>query len=265
MLNLFKIKQSKGKTRYFFHTEDDHPVVSTSSSLHSQKWKIGVSVSCGCKADCIFCYARNFPDYYALSESEILEQVDTIVQHEALTNQIIHVEYNQMGDCFFNLDTCVRSMQAILSKYPVASFVIHTSCPEPPPQTSHLWALDALKTLITHQKNIFLRVSCVSTNEVHRKKLHPNTEMLSLSHIMKLIHALYADQPYKVVLSFLPLQGIEIDVEKLRQMISPELVSVRFVPIRILPHMAQLGFQRLSDMQMQHLKTEFSNYGYEVV
>lgn len=96
----------------------------------SQRWMIGVSVMSGCPCRCKFCATGNLPRWRNLAASEIVQQVEFILQKHPDRNpqdsDEFKINYTRMGEPFLNIENVRFAIREIERRYPGTHHYVST-------------------------------------------------------------------------------------------------------------------------------------------
>lgn len=129
------------------------------------------STQCGCPVGCVFCgtgkfFVRN------LSTTEIVEQVDTVLQYiDCKTSEInkFQIMFMSMGDPFLNFSKVYSAINILNEKYPNAQLLISTSAP----LNSTSRNFDMFLRLSKRINKVGIQFSVHESNDFDRSKLIP--------------------------------------------------------------------------------------------
>ena len=202
----------------------------------NKKWLLTVSTQKGCTHDCRFCDVAPLPFKGNLSKEEILEQVKILLECSPYVTQSdkVKIGFARMGEPAWNLDNVIKAMIEL----PVLSHSLNKK---------FIW-LPCFNTILPKKAgNVFdevievkervydgflhFQISCNSTNEETRKDLFGGADVISIEEIIKKINTTTI-RNRTVTLNFIVMDGIEVSVEKLKQMnINKDKVSVKLIPL----------------------------------
>ncbi|MFO8109500.1 MAG: radical SAM protein [Thermoplasmata archaeon] len=200
------------------------------AASRDDKWVVIVSSMVGCPIDCKFCDAGRFYKG-SLSTDEILAQVDHIVRKHAPSGEIyskkFKVQFARMGEPALN-DSVIDAIKKIPEIYRAENYMPCISTVAPAGRER--WFEEILK--INHELlhgNFQLQFSVHSTDEKYRDYLIPSRKW-SLEQIAE-----YGERFHihgrKVTLNFAVGSDNPIDVNKLREIFSPQHFAIKITPL----------------------------------
>jgi len=206
---------------------DNLPVYSASKILDDThegklKWKIGLSVSSGCRVGCIYCYTNSMTRYRPLRVAELVDQVRLVIENTDYTfDQFdeVKVSFKQMGDPSLNPRNVAKCIAILHGMYPGLKFVVSTSGPR---HNGRLF--ERLACLVEDGVDLRLQFSCHTTSDVERMQLSPKLDMLNLAELAEIANA-WPGEP--ITLNFVMIDGFTYDGAHLGELFHPEKVFVK--------------------------------------
>ncbi len=251
LLRLEDIRKTNDGAGYVFSTAEGLPVFTTDKKLNDEeglKWKLGLSLSSGCKVGCEYCFTKNLAFYKKLSVEEIVEQADFIAKlpgNEPSSFDQVKVELKEMGDPLLNRKNTIDAIRTIHEKYGFMH-VVSTSAPYNPK------FFEDLKTARDEGIPIRLQFSCHTTSDEDRKKLSPNLRMMTFKEISDAIGYWHdpAREESRATLNFVPMEGFELDGEKVCRNFDPEKVFIKISYLDINDVNKKNGIQNAEDLKV---------------
>ena len=127
------------------------------------RWMIGVSVMSGCPVGCKFCATGQMKGFRNLTADEIINQVVFAIEKSncnPFNSKEFKINYIRMGEPFLNIECVKEAIHRISIMYPNTHHYISTIGIR---GSDFSWIKD----------NITLQISLHSLNELHRNKLIP--------------------------------------------------------------------------------------------
>ena len=248
---------------YIFETSDNYRVLSSDTKLYTadgkkSKWKIGVSLTSGCKVGCIYCFTNQMDKYRKLSDNEIVGQVDYIYNLPENRNNSYDknkIEMKEMGDPAMNPCNTGRVIEKLNLKYDRLFYVVSTS------GIKNTQLIEVLKSVRSRGADVRLQYSCHTTSDEDKRMLSPKLNMMSLEEIAETTHDWY-DGSSRATLTFVPMQGLELSYEKVADLFVRDQVFVKISYLDMTPFVEQHGLKDEADKKVANFIRGLKKAGF---
>lgn len=204
---------------------------------YDKKWLLTVSTQRGCTFNCKFCDVAKLPFEGNLTQNEIEEQIKFLLLNtNYVTNsEKVKIGFARMGEPMCNIDNVIGAMKNLynisnsLSKdfkwLPCFNSILPRKL-----------TLENFDKVIDLKENTFdgflhLQISCNSTDEDMRQKLFGAAEIMTIEEVIKLMNK-YKITNRAVTLNFIVMDGVEVDVMKLKKMgLDASKFKVKLIPL----------------------------------
>jgi 23S rRNA (adenine2503-C2)-methyltransferase len=240
---------------------------------YEKKWLLTVSTQKGCSHDCKFCDVASMPFKGNLSQEEIESQIKTILECTPYVQKCdkVKIGFARMGEpswnlknvfgAMNNLDNISASMGRQYKWLPCFNSII--------PRKAE--CIDEVMEMKEKRFNGFFhfQISCNSTDENSRKEMFGEADVLSIDEVVKKINK-WNITSRTVTLNFIVMDGIEVDVNKLKKMgITGDQFTVKLIPlnntINSQLHKLKTYANYSSYEKLETLKNEFEKEGIPTV
>lgn len=223
-----------GRSVFEFLTAGGHPVVTRCRLVREGgeprlKWAIGISTGSGCPMRCSYCYARSVATAAQLTPPEIVEQAARAFQHPPGSYDRLSIELAQMGEPLLN-PQILSAIEELAGAFPQAEFLVSTTAPLNGPLGPPAGICGLLAGLRRRGLQVRLRITCQSTGEPDRQRIHPDWPVASLDDLAAIAASWFtgpADS--RTTLSFVDLDGCELDAAKVMLRFDPRTALIRVV------------------------------------
>ncbi|MEM0467150.1 MAG: radical SAM protein [Candidatus Thermoplasmatota archaeon] len=239
-----------------------------------KKWVLIVSSMIGCPIQCQMCDAGgDFADL--LTADEILAQINYLVAKRyptgRPTTEKFKIQFARMGEPSLN-PAVLEVLKRLPTYYPQEQ--LHISLSTVAPQTPRVHRffdqLRSIKDTYYTEGRFQLQFSIHTTDELARNRLIP-VKKWSFTEIAtygkKFSHPEHMDK--KITLNFAPVQGYQIDVEKLAEFFDPAYFLIKLTPVNptVRSHEQHL-ISAINPTNIQSADTllaDFKKHGYDVI
>ncbi len=200
-----------------------------------EKWLLTVSTQKGCTHNCKFCDVAPLPFKGNLSQSEIEQQVITILESSPYVTRSkkVKIGFARMGEPAWNLKNVLGAMKNLpnISDSMNRNFnwlpCFNTILPK---------GANVLEEVIDFKESqyngmLHLQLSCNSTDESKRKELFGGADVIPLEEIISIANKKNITKR-TITLNFIVMEGVEVSVEKLSKMgLSGDKFTVKLIPL----------------------------------
>ena len=184
----------------------------------SERWMIGVSCMSGCPVRCKFCATGKLKKYRNLTTSEIVDQVEFIIQNNKqfdFSNAFEHkINYTRMGEPFLNINSVKEAIQIIDEKYPGTHHYISTIGVR---NSDFSWIKD----------NVTLQISLHSLDENRRNELIPFKNKMSIEELGQI----RTNSNLKTTINLTLVDEKDFDINELKKYFDPRYFFIKLSPI----------------------------------
>jgi 23S rRNA (adenine2503-C2)-methyltransferase len=213
-----------GTKKYLFNTTVGK-YVETAYIPDKKRHTVCVSTQVGCKMGCLFCMTGKQGFQGNLTAGEILNQLRSIEEWEAVTN----IVYMGMGEPLDNLEAVMKSLDILTSDWGFAMSPRRIT-------VSTIGIVPAMKTFLEHSE-AHLAVSLHSPFEQERKMLMPVQQAHSLNAVLKEIRSWDFGRQRRVSFEYIMFKELNDtaahvnELVKILQGIQCRINLIRFHPI----------------------------------
>jgi len=269
-----------GKNHYEVRETNNPKLVWKHLVDFKDKWLLTVSTQKGCPHNCNFCDVAPLEFKGNLTTEQILKQIEMIIYCTPYVEQSnkVKIGFARMGEPAHNLDNVLRAVHSLpeLSKNCGVDYdwlpCFNTILPN---KTIQGYSADKVIGDVIDMKEIhfngFLhfQLSINSTDEEKRKELLGGADVMPLDKIVKHINN-YRITNRTVTLNFIVMDGVEIDIQKLKKMgISKEKFSVKLIPLNKTNQADNFNLKTYANYsnyeKLEELKLEFEKNNIPVV
>lgn len=200
--------------------ENQNTLNSSEITNRSERWMIGVSCMSGCPVRCKFCATGNLKRYRNLTSSEIVSQVEFIINKNKDYNpeksKEFKINYTRMGEPFLNLENVKEAIRIIDSKYKNVHHYISTIGIKGIEENTK-WIKD----------NITLQISLHSLDNDRRNSLIPFKNKVSIEEL----GCVRTKSNLKTTLNMTLVDESDFDIELLNKYFDKEHFFIKLSPI----------------------------------
>lgn len=270
-----------GKNHIEVRESSDPHVIWKHIVPYEKKWLITVSTQKGCTHNCKFCDVANLPFRGNLTRYEINEQIREILKATPYVNRSekVKIGYARMGEPSHNIDAVLGSITDLkrisIEQSRTFNWLPCFNSILPRKTLSGISGFDVIDRVLDVKEkhyNGFLhfQISCNSTSEEKRKELFGNGgNVLTIDEIVNHVNKQTVTNR-TVTLNFIVMDGIEVDVEKLKKLgLNGNKFTVKLIPLnktnasndnKLKTYANYSNYQKLLD-----LKKKFEYNGVPVV
>ncbi len=194
-----KQESKDGTIKYLFQTGDNQFIESVYIP-EEDRATLCVSTQVGCKMNCLFCMTGKQGFSGNLTSNEILNQIQSIPEHEKLTN----VVFMGMGEPLDNTDELLKTLEILTSSYGYAWSPKRIT-------VSTIGILPNLKRFI-EESNCHLAISLHSPFENERLQLMPVEKAYPMQNVMDLIRKYDFSHQRRVSFEYIMFKGYNDDL-----------------------------------------------------
>ena len=233
-------KHFKNGSVYGLMTDDSYPIEVTDTFLpyntkfcingtnslqdynigsRAERWMIGVSCMSGCPVGCKFCATGQLKRWINLSELEILEQIQLILnknEHlDPLQSKEFKINYTRMGEPFLNLQNIKSAIHVMSTAYP---------------NTHHYLSTIGIRgsDFSWIEGNITLQISLHSLDEDRRHELIPfGKALMSIEELGQI----RTKSNLKTTINLTLVDSADFEIDKLRQWFDPKYFFIKLSPV----------------------------------
>lgn len=184
------------------------------------RWMIGVSCMSGCQVHCKFCATGKLKKYRNLTASEIVEQVEFILEQNKNFNPAdskeFKINYTRMGEPFLNIDNVQEAIKILDNKYKDVK-IHHYISTIGIKGSDFSWIKD----------NITLQVSLHSLDEQRRNELIPFKNKMSIQELGEI----RTDSNLKTTVNMTLVDTADFNIDLLKRYFNPEYFFIKLSPI----------------------------------
>ncbi len=213
-----------GTKKYLFQTAP-YQFIEAAYIPEYDRATLCVSSQVGCKMACVFCMTGKQGFQANLSAGEILNQVQSIPEKDALTNLV----YMGMGEPLDNLEEVIKSIDILTSDWGYAWSPRRIT-------VSTIGLMPAMKEFLDRTE-VHLAVSMHSPFEEERKKLMPIEKIHPVPEILKILRDFEWGRQRRISFEYIMFKGINDSPAHIKKLASQlygfhcRLNLIRFHPI----------------------------------
>ncbi len=167
-----KVQESVDGTKKYLFEAVGHNFIETAMIPDRDRKTVCVSSQVGCKMGCLFCMTGRQGFQSQLTSGEILNQVFSIDEGQAITN----IVYMGMGEPFDNLDQVLKSLEILTSEWGYAMSPRRIT-------VSSIGIVPALKRFL-EESECHLAISMHTPFDEERQKLMPIEQVYSIKDVV---------------------------------------------------------------------------------
>lgn len=266
-----------GKENLEVRTTTDPHIIWNHLVPAKDKWLMTVSTQKGCVHNCRFCDVATLPFRGNLSQAEIEEQVKLILDNTPYIRECnkAKIGFARMGEPAYNLQNVINTIKALpdisygrdFKWLPCFNSIL-------PRHIGNGSGYDVIDEVISVKENVYdgflhFQISCNSTNETQRQYLFSGADVLSIEDIVSYINNKHVTNR-TVTLNFIVMEGIEVDVSKLKKMgLNGDKFCVKLIPLNNTNNAESNGLDTLANYsnyeKLVDIGNEFNAIGVNTV
>lgn len=190
-----------GSTKYLLELKDGAKIETIWIPLDNQKTNICVSCQIGCVNKCSYCATGKVDFVRDLSASEILEQIDTVLEDVNNTGKgcTNHILFMGMGEPLFNFDGIISTIELLIEDRNIAPMNIYLS-------TSGV--VPGIERLAFNRQRPRLAISVNSPFSSERDRLMPINKVFPLATVISACKDYVETTHEKVIIEYVLLHEI---------------------------------------------------------
>jgi len=231
-----------GKENYEVRNSLDPHIIWKHLKPYSEKWLLTVSTQKGCPHKCQFCDVPSLEFKGNLTDIEIENQIRLILDLSPYVQRSdkVKIGFARMGEPAHNIDNVLtivkrlpvisRSMSRHYRWLPCFNSILPRKTIE---GVDGFEIIDRVMEVKENNYDGFLhfQISVNSTNESKRKELFGGADVLGIEEIINYLNK-FEITNRTVTLNFIVMEGIEIDVNKLKRMgLTGDRFRVKLIPL----------------------------------
>lgn len=247
---------------------------------YEKKWLLTISTQYGCVHDCLFCDVAKLPFKGNLTQLQMEEQVELLLNNTPHVNKCdkVKIGFARMGEPAHNLDNVLGAMVNLpnISKNLDKSLkwlpCFNTILPRK--VMGEISAEEVLSRVIkvkekTYNGKLHLQISCNSTDEAERQRLFGGANVMLLDDIIKQVNKEHITKR-TVTLNFIVMKNVEVSVKKLQKMgLNGDKFTVKLIPLNQTINSKTNNLKTLANYNnyedLLELQDEFKKAGIPVV
>lgn len=193
-------------------------LITSDFGSRKQRWMIGVSVMSGCPVRCKFCATGKLKRFRNLTDDEIVNQVDEMINKNNDYNPLeaceFKINYTRMGEPFLNISAVINAIERIEKLYSGTHHYIST-----------VGIIGADYSWI--KENISLQISLHSFDENFRKWLIPYKHLETIENLGKI----RTGSNLKTTINLSLVNKVDFNINSLRKYFPKEHFFIKLSPI----------------------------------
>jgi 23S rRNA (adenine2503-C2)-methyltransferase len=248
-MKIIKSKNFSNGVVYGLETKDGFPIETTDTFLpfytkdcinentnrlkdyyladRNERWMIGVSTMSGCPCKCIFCATGNLSRMRNLTDDEIVEQVEFILnknpEYSKNPPKEFKINYTRMGEPFFNIENVKKAIIKIndlVNNFFNSKITVHH-------YISSIGIKDSDFSWI--KDNITLQFSIHALSNERRNEIIPFKNKMTLEEIGKV----RVNSNNKITLNLTLIEEKDFDLETIKNIFDREVFFIKLSPINM--------------------------------
>jgi len=210
-----------GKEHFEVRNSLDPKVIWKHLKPYNDKWLLTVSTQKGCPHKCEFCDVAPLGFHGNLSQIEILEQIEFILESTPYVKHTskAKIGFARMGEPAHNIDNVIGAMKSLYCFNKNIKWLPCFNSILPRRTLLNESGFDVIDKIIDLKENYFngflhFQLSINSTNEEQRKELFGGAEIISIEEIINYINKKDIHNR-TITLNFIVMEDIELDIDKL--------------------------------------------------
>ncbi len=191
-----KVQVSVDGTKKYLFPVEQHKYVEAAYIPEKERATLCISSQVGCKMGCLFCMTGKQGFQGQLSPGDILNQVASLPERDALTN----IVYMGMGEPFDNIDNVLKSLEILTSDWGYALSPRRIT-------VSTIGIIPAMKTFLENSE-AHLAVSMHTPFDDERKALMPVESVYPLEDVIREIKSFDWGRQRRISFEYIMFKGI---------------------------------------------------------
>jgi len=237
------------------------------------KWLLTVSTQKGCVHDCKFCDVAPLPFKGNLTQDEIENQISNILKYTPYVTKSnkVKIGFARMGEPAWNIKNVLGAMRNLPN---ISSSLSRDLNWLPCFNSIFPRKANVLEQVIDFKESVYdgrlhLQVSCNSTDEDKRKELFGGADVLTIDEIINIVNTTPITAR-TVTLNFIVMQGVEVSVDKLKNMgLNGNKFTVKLIPLNSTNNAQNNSLKTVANYsnyeKLVELGNEFKKNGVPVV